>query len=122
MRKTIAVLAAFALWLPLSAFSAVSISNAKLGKGIVDREISDETRSFALEETGYLWMRVVDGEGETITVNWTNGDQSYDVDLNIGSNSWRTWSSKILHMPGTWTVTVTDSTGATLHQSTLTVQ
>jgi hypothetical protein len=122
MRKTIAVFAAFALWLPLSAFSAVSISNAKLGKGIVDREISEETRSFALEETGYLWMRVVDGEGETITVNWTNGDQSYDVDLNIGSNSWRTWSSKILHMPGTWTVTVTDSTGSTLHQSTLTVQ
>jgi hypothetical protein len=75
-----------------------------------------------LEDTGYLWMRVVDGEGETITVNWTNGDQSYDVDLNIGSNSWRTWSSKILYLPGKWTVTVTDSSGATLHQSTLTVQ
>lgn len=122
MRKIIAVVAAFALWLPLSAFSAVSISDAKLGTGVVDREISEETNTFALEETGYLWMRVVDGEGETISVNWTNGDQSYDVELNIGSNSWRTWSSKVLHVAGNWTVTVTDSTGATLHQATLTAQ
>ena len=122
MRKFIAVVAAFALWLPMSAFSAVSISDAKFGKDVVDRQISEETSTFALEDTGYLWMRVVDGEGETITVNWTNGDQSYDVDLNIGSNSWRTWSSKILYLPGEWTVTVTGSTGATLHQATLTVQ
>ena len=122
MRKFIAVVAAFALWLPMSAFSAVSISDAKIGKDVVDRQISEETSTFALEDTGYLWMRVVDGEGETITVNWTNGDQSYDVDLNIGSNSWRTWSSKILYLPGEWTVTVTGSTGATLHQATLTVQ
>ena len=122
MRKIIAIVAAFALFLPLSAFSAVSISNAKLGTDVVDREISGETSTFSTDETGYLWMRVMDGEGETITVNWTNGDQSYDVDLNIGSNSWRTWSSKVLFLPGEWTVTVTDSTGAQLHQSALTVQ
>lgn len=122
MRRIIAIVAAFALFLPLSAFSAVSISKAKLGTDVVDREISGETSNFALEETGYLWMRVVGGQGETITVNWTNGDQSYDVDLNIGSDSWRTWSSKILHVSGEWTVTVTDSAGATLHESALTVQ
>ena len=122
MRKIIAMVAALALFLPLSAFSAVSITTAKLGTDVVDREISGETSSFALQETGYLWMRVMDGEGETITVNWTNGDQSYDVDLNIGSNSWRTWSSKVLFLPGEWTVTVTDSSGATLHQAALTVQ
>lgn len=122
MRKIIAIVAAFALFLPLSAFSAVSISKAKLGTEVVDREISGETSTFSRDETGYLWMRVVDGEGETITVNWTNGDQSYDVDLNIGSNSWRTWSSKVLFLPGEWTVTVTDSSGETLHQSALTVQ
>jgi hypothetical protein len=122
MRRIIAIVAAFALFLPLSAFSAVSISKAKLGTDVVDRESSGETSNFALEETGYLWMRVVGGQGETITVNWTNGDQSYDVDLNIGSDSWRTWSSKILHVSGEWTVTVTDSAGATLHQSALTVQ
>jgi hypothetical protein len=122
MRRIIAMVAAFALFLPLSAFSAVSISKAKLGTDVVDREISGETSTFVLEETGYLWMRVVGGQGETITVNWTNGDQSYDVDLNIGSDSWRTWSSKILHVSGEWTVTVTDSAGATLHESALTVQ
>ncbi len=122
MRKIIAMVAALALFLPSSAYSAVSISKAKLGTDVVDREISGETSTFVLEETGYLWMRVMGGEGETITVNWTNGDQSYDVDLNIGSDSWRTWSSKILHVSGEWTVTVTDSAGATLHESALTVQ
>jgi len=122
MRKIIAMVAAFALFLPLSAYSAVSISTAKLGTDVVDLEISGETNTFALEEIGYLWMRVMGGKGETITVNWTNGDQSYDVDLSIGSDSWRTWSSKILHISGEWTVTVTDSAGATLHQSALTVQ
>ena len=99
MRKVVAVVVACALWLPLSAFSAVSISNAKLGTGVVDREISGETSTFELQETGYLWMRVVDGAGETLTVNWTNGEQSYDVELEIGSDSWRTWSSKILYLP-----------------------
>lgn len=122
MRKMFAVIAALALWLPALVLSAGSISEVKLGKGVVDREITEETSAFALEETGYLWMRVVDGEGETITVTWATGDQAYAVNLNIGSNSWRTWSSKALHISGEWTVTVTDSAGATLHQSTLTVQ
>ena len=108
--------------MPALVLSATAISEAKLGKGVVDREITEEASAFALNEKAYLWMRVVDGEGETITVTWATGDQSFDVTLDIGSNSWRTWSSKELHIPGEWTVTVVDSTGATLHQSTLTVQ
>lgn len=122
MKKVLAVIAAFALWMPALVLSATAISEAKLGKGVVDREITEEASAFALNEKAYLWMRVVDGEGETITVTWATGDQSFDVTLDIGSNSWRTWSSKELHIPGEWTVTVVDSTGATLHQSTLTVQ
>ena len=113
---------ALILCVPLLALSAGSVSEAKLGKDIVEREISDETSTFALNDKAYLWMRVVDGKGETITVTWSAGEQSYDVPLNIGSDSWRTWSSKILHIAGEWTVTVKDSAGATLHQSSLTVQ
>ena len=123
MLKTVLSLClALSLSLPVLVLAAGSINEAKLGKAIVDREISEETGTFALNDTAYLWMRVVDGNGETITVTWSNGSQSYDVSLAIGSDSWRTWSSKILHLAGEWTVTVTDASGATLHQTSLTVQ
>ena len=78
------------LTLPGLALSAGSVAQAKLGKGIVEREVSEETSAFSLNETAYLWMRVVDGEGETVTVTWSTGEQSFDVQLPIGSNSWRT--------------------------------
>lgn len=122
MKSFVAAIVSLLLFVPVSAFSAASISEAKIGKGIADREISEESAIFALNETAYVWMRVVGGNGEAVTVTWSNGDQSFDVLLSIGSDSWRTWSSKILHLPGEWTVTVTDAAGATLYQSTLTVQ
>ena len=122
MKKIVLLIMAMCLTLPGLVLAAGAIAQAKLGKGIVDREISDESNSFALNETAYLWMRVVDGEGETITVTWSTDGQSFEVPLPVGSNSWRTWSSKKLHLPGEWTVTVTDVSGATLHQETLTVQ
>ena len=122
MKQLIAAVCAIALWIPVLSWSAATISEAKLGKGVVDREIAEETSMFALNEQAYLWMRVVDGAGEAITVTWTHGALTYGVDLSIGSNSWRTWSSKVLHLPGEWSVTVTDSAGATLYQTTLTVQ
>ena len=120
MTRLVPAIFSFLLFVPALAFGAASVSEAKLGKGIADREITEETNAFALNETAYLWMRVVGGNGEAVTVTWSNGDQAFDVLLSIGSDSWRTWSSKILHLPGEWTVTVTDAAGATLHQSTLT--
>ena len=122
MKRFVAAIVSFLLFAPALALSAASISEARVGTGIVDREITEETSTFALNETAYLWMRVVGGNGEVVTVTWSNGDQSFEVLLSIGSDSWRTWSSKILHLPGEWTVTVTDAAGATLLQSTLTVQ
>jgi Protein of unknown function (DUF2914) len=122
LKNIISMVLALSLCVPLLALSAGSVSEAKLGKNIVEREISEETSTFALNDKAYLWMRVVDGKGETVTVTWSAGEQTYDVPLSIGSDSWRTWSSKILHIAGEWTVTVKDSAGATLHQSSLTVQ
>ena len=122
MKKIVLLMIAMCLTLPGLALSAGSVAQAKLGKGIVEREVSEETSAFLLNETAYLWMRVVDGEGETVTVTWSTGEQSFDVQLPIGSNSWRTWSSKKLHLPGEWTVTVADSAGATLYEATLTVK
>lgn len=122
MKRTLAAVLASTLWLPALASFAGTVSEAKLGTDIVDRQISGETTTFSLNDTAYLWMRVVDSGGEAVTVTWSNGDESWDVSLNIGSDSWRTWSSKILHLPGEWTVTISDASGNNLHQSNLTVQ
>lgn len=121
MKRLVAGVCAIALWVPSLAWS-ISITEAKLGKGVVDRELTEEASVFGLNESAYLWMRVVDGEGQDITVTWKHGALSYGVTLSVGSNSWRTWSSKVLFLPGEWTVTVTDSTGATLYETKMTVQ
>jgi hypothetical protein len=84
--------------------------------------ITDETTTFAPGERAYLWLKVEDASGETLTVTWKINDQSYPATLNIGGSPWRTWASKTLHLAGEWTVTVSDSAGATLSESKLTVK
>ena len=122
MKRLVAGVCAVALWMPLLAWSEASITEAKLGTEIVDRQLSGETSTFAMNEKAFLWMRVTGGEGEDITVTWKHGADEYPVTLNIGSNSWRTWSSKVLHLAGEWSVTVTNAAGATIYETTLTVQ
>ena len=60
--------------------------------------------------------------GEKLTVTWTHGGQIFPVTLNVGGTPWRTWSSKKLHLAGDWTVTVTDTAGAKLNESKITVK
>jgi len=122
MKRLVTVVCAVALWMPLLAWSEASIAEAKLGTEIVDRQLSGETSTFTLNEKAYLWMRVTGGEGEDITITWKHGADEYPVTLSIGSNSWRTWSSKILHLAGEWSVTVTNAAGAKIFETTLTVQ
>ncbi|UCD68545.1 MAG: DUF2914 domain-containing protein [Betaproteobacteria bacterium] len=122
MSKFVAVIVSLFLFVPALAFSAATVSEARIGRGIADLELVDETATFTLNETAYVWMRVVGGNGESVKVTWSNGDQSFDVVLSIGSDSWRTWSSKILHLAGEWTVSVTDAAGVTIYRSTLNVQ
>ena len=122
MKRLVAVVCAVALWMPLLAWSEASITEAKLGTEIVDRQLSGETSTFSLNAKAFLWMRVTGGEGESITVTWKHGADEYPVTLSIGSNSWRTWSSKNLHLAGEWSITVTNAAGATIYETTLTVQ
>ena len=122
MKKFLAGLAMLALLVPALAFSQNLVTDAKLGKNVVDREITEEATTFALGEKAYLWLRVEGGAGETLKVVWKIDDQEYPVDLSIGGSPWRTWATKTLHLPGEWTVTVTDAAGNTLNEATLTVQ
>jgi len=122
MKELLTLCAMLALLVPALALPAGNVAEAKLGKSIVDRKIADETTTFAPGEKAYLWLRVEDATGETLTVTWTINDQAYQATLNIGGSPWRTWANKTLHLAGEWTVTVTDSAGAVLNETGFTVK
>jgi len=102
--------------------SKLTITEAKLGKGVQDREIIDETTTFALNDRVYLWLKVTGGPADSITVTWKTGDQTYSSKLNIGGSSWRTWSYKTAYTAGDWTVTVTDADGNVLKEMSFKVE
>ena len=122
MKKLLVLCAMLGLFVPALAFPAGKVTEAKLGKSVVDRRIADETATFAPGEKAYLWLKVEDAAGESLTVTWQINDQSYPATLNIGGTPWRTWASKTLYIAGEWTVTVTDAAGATLNESSFTVK
>lgn len=122
MKRFFAVCAMLALLVPALALAAGKITEVKLGKTVVDRKVADESSVFAPGERAYLWMKVDDAAGETLTVTWEINGQTYPAELKIGGSPWRTWASKSLHIAGEWTVTVTDAAGAKLHESKLTVK
>jgi len=122
MKGFFAVCAMLALLLPALAFATGKVGEAKLGKSVVNRQVGGETSVFAPGERAYLWMKVYDATGETLTVTWQVNGQPYPAKLKIGGSPWRTWASKTLHIAGEWTVTVTDAAGAKLHESKLTVK
>jgi hypothetical protein len=122
MNKLARLLAMLALLVPAFAYAAGTVAEAKLGRNVVDRQIVDETTTFAVGEKAFLWLRMEDAAGETLTVTWKIDDQAYPATLSIGGTPWRTWANKTLHIAGEWTVTVTDAAGTTLNETKLTVK
>ena len=97
------------------------VAEAKLGKGVQDRKITEEATTFAVNDKVYLWLKVTGGPAE-LKVNWKVDDQTDSVTLKIGGNPWRTWSTKTAFKAGDWTVTVTDAGGQVLKEMKFTVQ
>ena len=126
MRHVLSWFAALTLLLaPLAVLSqdGLKVVEAKLGKGVQDRQITDEASSFAVNEKAYLWLRVSGGPADPIQVTWKAGEHTDTVPLKVGGGpTWRTWSSKTLWMAGDWTVTVTDAGGQVLQEVAFTVQ
>lgn len=108
--------------LALPAAGAGKVTEAKLGTQIVDRAVSGETATFATGAVAYYWFRVEGAAGELLTVTWKVNDLAFPVELAVQGSPWRTWASKTLHIAGAWTVTVTDGSGAALHEARFTVQ
>ena len=129
MQKLLSILAvASLLLLPLATGAqdkpagTLQIAEIKLGKGVQDRNITEEATAFAVNDKVYLWMRVTGGPADPIKVTWATGDSTDTVKLTVGASPWRTWSSKTAWKAGEWKATVTSSTGEMLKEVTFTVQ
>jgi Protein of unknown function (DUF2914) len=103
------------------AAGSLQVAEAKLGKGVQDRQITEEATTFAVNDKVYLWLKVTGGPAE-LKVNWKIDDQTDAVSLKIGGSPWRTWSTKTAFKAGDWTVTVTDAGGQVLKEMKFTVQ
>lgn len=102
--------------------AGLRVEDARLGTDVQDREIVGETSTFHLNDRIYLWLKVVGGASDSITVLWKTGDQEYSTNLHIGGSPWRTWAYKTAYVEGGWTVTVTDAAGAVLKEMSFVVE
>jgi len=100
----------------------LQVADAKLGKGVMDREIMDEESSFLLNEKVYLWMKVTGGSADSLTVTWKHNEHSYTIKLAVSGNPWRTWAYKTAAHAGEWTVTVADREGNVLKEMSFVVE
>ena len=105
----------------LSSFGQIQVKEAKLGKGIENRVLTEESSSFSINSKVYLWMKF-SGETGSVTVTWKNGAHSHTNNLNVGGDPWRTWAFATAYYPGEWTVSVTDDKGTSLKEMTFTVK
>lgn len=123
MKKIATLVLSLLLALPAArALAEATVTEVKLGKAVVDRNIANESAEFAVGEKAFLWVKVEGAADQTLTVTWVQGDNKYPVELKVGGSPWRTWASKTLQSAGSWSVTVSDSAGKVLKEMTLTVK
>lgn len=111
------------------ASSSDHIARAVLTSAIEDREpVDDLGDSFDHDGENYdqvfFFTHVVDHANTSIVHEWHHdGVLEAEVELSVGSNSWRTYSSKQIHhmATGDWTVRVVDANGEQLAEHQFTV-
>ena len=124
MKKLIPLLALVAsvAALPTASAEGLLVADAKLGKGVQDRNITEEASTFAVNDKVYLWLKLTGGGSDPVKVSWKVGDSVDTVTLKVGGNPWRTWSSKTAWKAGDWTVTISDASDQVLKELKFTVQ
>lgn len=97
---------------------------AEVATAIVDRMPEGTGTQFPADVGQlYVWSRVMDAAGTSITHVWIHGDTRYPIVLEIGGSPWRTWSSKTItpDMAGEWQVEIHDQDGVMLQTLSFTV-
>lgn len=101
------------------------VSRAIFCTGLTDREPSNDLETVPYgEKVVFFFTEVLNANATGVTHLWTYNDiEIARVKLNIGSDRWRTWSSKqIWHLtPGELKVQVLDAEDMILAEKTLTI-
>lgn len=103
-------------------YGKLKVVDAKLGKDVINRIIVDESSTFDVNSKVFLWLKVIGGVSETITVTWKSGELIHSTQLPINGSPWRTWANKTVFKAGDWAVTVTDIDGNILKEINFKVQ
>jgi len=117
---------AFAATVPAAAVAQESdiVVDAALARAIEDRAPVDTGSSFPADiGRVWLWTKVSGAAGQTVTHVWSHGDNEWVVTLEIGADTWRTWSNKTIppEWTGEWQVEVRDQLGNVLRTLRFTI-
>ena len=127
MKKIILVLLVFALIVPVTSFAAAEpeISRAIFSTSLIEREPANDLETVPHgEKSIFFFTEILNANATSVTHLWTYNDiEIARVKLNIGSDQWRTWSSKqIWHLtPGEVKVQVLDADNMILAEKKLTI-
>lgn len=96
--------------------SGPGISKYGVGTAVEDRQLVGEGSRFRKGTQVWFWTRVDSGNsGDKIKHVWLHeGAEVATVPLELGGSSWRTYSSKMLHLAGGWAVEARDEVGQVL--------
>ena len=127
MKKIILALLVFALIVPATSFAATEpeISRAIFSTSLIEREPANDLETVPHGEKAiFFFTEILNANATSVTHLWTYNDiEIARVKLNIGSDNWRTWSSKqIWHLtPGEVKVQVLDADNMILAEKKLTI-
>lgn len=99
------------------------VARAVFTTGVTDREPADQITSLKNDvQQVYFYTELTGLEGQSVAHKWEYaGEVKAAVSFDVKAPRWRVWSSKTLDSSwtGEWTVSVVDSSGVTLAQTTL---
>jgi hypothetical protein len=100
---------------PLEAAGPENVARATITTSIVEREPGEALDVISNDQTDVFYFTEIQNlTGRTVTHRWEyGGNVMAEVELDIGSPRWRTYSSKKMHPGwlGVWTVSVLDESG-----------
>ena len=129
MKRKVWVVMALAAFIAASLVMAaeLKVEDAAICKAVVDRAPQEPGTTFAADVGKlYCFTKIVGGaEGTMIKHVWSFGDKEVgSMDLKVGAEAWRTWSSKTIDpsQKGAWKVEVKDAEGKVLSTLNFTIQ
>jgi len=105
--------------------AAITVEDAAVCLEVEERQPVGAGDRFPSDvESLTCFTRIVGGEGESVVHAWIHdGTTRARVELQVGSSSWRTWSTKTIlpSWTGAWEVKIMTPAGQVLHSVTFTV-